>query len=59
MSEYKSSWKQILHLGKNKGKVMLEILFDVHVLFHYEFIPEGHTVNKEIYIDIPCHLREA
>jgi hypothetical protein len=27
--------------------------------FHYEFIPEGHTVNKEIYIDIPCHLREA
>jgi hypothetical protein len=38
---------------------MLKILFEFHILVHYEFIPEGHTVNKEIYIDIPRHLRDT
>jgi hypothetical protein len=29
------------------------------VLVHYEFIPEGRTVNKEIYVEILCGLRDA
>ena len=28
-------------------------------LVHYHFIPECKTVNKEMYIDILCHLRDA
>jgi hypothetical protein len=32
---------------------------DVQSLIHYDFIPEGHTINKEIYIEILCCLREA
>jgi hypothetical protein len=32
---------------------------DTQCLVHYKFIPEGHTVNKEIYFEILCHLRNA
>jgi hypothetical protein len=28
-------------------------------LIHYEFISESKTVNKQLYIDILCHLRDA
>jgi hypothetical protein len=28
-------------------------------MLHYEFIPEGHTVNGEKYIKILCHLMDA
>jgi hypothetical protein len=26
---------------------MLEVFFDAHVLVHYEFTPEGRTINKD------------
>ena len=28
-------------------------------MVHYEFLPQGHTVNKEYYIDIMRRLRDA
>jgi hypothetical protein len=31
---------------------MLEVLFDDQGLIHYEFIPEGHTVNIEMCVEI-------
>jgi hypothetical protein len=54
-----SSWKQKFCLDKSKGKVMLEVSFKVQGLVHYEFIPEGCIVNKEMYIKILCHLRNT
>jgi hypothetical protein len=38
----------MIHLYKSKGKVTLEAVFDAQGLIHYEFIPEGCTVDKEI-----------
>jgi hypothetical protein len=38
---------------------MLELFFDAHSLVHYEFIAEGSTVNKEMYIKTIHHLRHA
>jgi hypothetical protein len=26
---------------------------------HYEFIPDGSTVNKEMYVKILCHFRDV
>jgi hypothetical protein len=35
----------------------LEVFFDAQGLIYYEFIPEGHIVNKEMYVKILCCLR--
>jgi hypothetical protein len=32
---------------------------DVFGFVHYEFIPEGHTVSKEMLIKLHCRLRDA
>lgn len=32
---------------KAKGKLMLEKFFNYEGVIHYEFIPNGKTVNKE------------
>jgi hypothetical protein len=37
---------------------MLEVFFDARGL-HYEFVWEGCTVNKEMYVEIIYHLRNA
>jgi hypothetical protein len=45
---------------KSKGKVMLEeASFESRGLVHYEFIQEGCTVNREMYVEILCWLRDA
>ena len=44
---------------RSKGKVMLEVFFDSQGIVHYEFIPEGRTVNKEMYVEILRRLRDA
>jgi hypothetical protein len=28
-------------------------------LVHYEFIPKGRTVKKEMYVKILCYIRDA
>lgn len=61
-SEWKSPQsprKQKFRLNRSKGKVMLEVFFDCKGIVHYEFIPQGRTVNKDMYVDILKRLREA
>lgn len=61
-SEWKtksSPRKEKFHLDKSKGKVMLEVFFDYKGLIHYEFIPDGKTVNQGLYVDILRRLRDA
>jgi histone-lysine N-methyltransferase SETMAR len=61
-SEWKSKTsprREKFRLDKSKGKVMLEVFFDYKGLIHYEFIPEGRTVNKELYVEILRRLRDA
>jgi hypothetical protein len=38
---------------------MLEDFFDSRGTLHYEFIPKGKTVNKDMYIKILHHLRDV
>ncbi|KAJ4443895.1 hypothetical protein ANN_05682 [Periplaneta americana] len=61
-SEWKSKTsprKQKFPRDTSKGKVMLEVFFDSQGLIHHEFIPEGRTVMKELYVEILRRLREA
>jgi len=43
---------------QGKGKVMLEIFY-CQLIVHCEFIPEGETMNKEVYIVILPRLTDA
>jgi len=45
--------------SKSKIKVMLTVFFDYRGVVHYEFLPPGQTVNKEYYLNVMRHLREA
>jgi len=38
---------------------MLVVFFDWQGVIHYEFIPCGQTVNKEFYVAVLKHLKEA
>jgi hypothetical protein len=38
---------------------MLEVSGDANGFVDYEFIPEEHTVSKEMYVGIPHHLKDA
>ncbi|KAJ4426510.1 hypothetical protein ANN_27324 [Periplaneta americana] len=61
-SEWKSKTsprKQKFPRDTSKGKVMLEVFFDSQGLIHHEFIPEGRTVTKELYVEILRRLRDA
>ncbi|GBM99113.1 hypothetical protein AVEN_60459-1 [Araneus ventricosus] len=42
-----------------RGKVTMEVFFDYDSVIHYEFIPEGQTVNKELYLEILKRLGDA
>ncbi|UYV77652.1 hypothetical protein LAZ67_15001822 [Cordylochernes scorpioides] len=44
---------------KSKLKCLLITFFDVKGLVHYEFVPEGQTINQHYYIDVLRRLREA
>ena len=61
-SEYKSSlslWSKKFQVNRDKGKVVLEVFFfDCQGTVHCDFIPEGKTVNKEMYLDILRHFRD-
>ncbi|GBN56425.1 hypothetical protein AVEN_260882-1 [Araneus ventricosus] len=61
-SEWKaktSPRKEKFRLDKSRGKVMLEVFSDYKSVIHYEFIPEGQTVNKKLYLEILKRLRDA
>jgi len=38
---------------------MLAVFFDSDGVVHYEFLPQGQTVNKEYYLEVMQRLREA
>jgi len=44
--------------NSKKAEVMLTVFFDYCDVVHYEFLP-GQTVNKEYYLSVMQHLREA
>ena len=43
---------------KSKIKSMLIVFYDQQGIVHYEFVPEGQTVNQHYYIDVLRRLRE-
>jgi hypothetical protein len=51
--------KQKFNLDKSKAKVTLQVFFDTQDFVHYEFIPEGDTITKEMYVKILHHVRDA
>ena len=40
-------------------KVLLNVFFDCNGVVHHEFLAQGHTVNKEYYLEVMHRLREA
>jgi len=40
-------------------KILLTVFFDYNGAMHREFLPQGHTVNKEYYLEVMRRLREA
>jgi hypothetical protein len=40
-------------------KIILTTFFDIKVIVHFEFIPQGQTVNEAYYMEILKQLREA
>ena len=40
-------------------KVLLTVFFDCNGEEHYEFLPQGRTVNKEYYLEVMRWLRKA
>jgi hypothetical protein len=46
-------------MSRSNMKVMLVVFFDWQGVIHYEFIPRGQTVNKEFYVAVLQHFREA
>jgi hypothetical protein len=46
-------------MDKTKGKVILEDFFDAQCLVQSELIPEGCTVNKDMYVEILCCFRDT
>ena len=46
-------------LFKSKIKVMLIDFFDVHGIVHLEFLPQGQTINQNVYKDILRRLMRS
>ena len=40
-------------------KVFLTVVFYCSGVVHHEFLPQGHTVNKEYCLEVMRQLREA
>jgi len=37
---------------KSHVKTMLNCFFDIKVLIHFEFTPQGQTVNQQFYLEV-------
>jgi hypothetical protein len=44
---------------QNKVKVLLTVFFDYCGIVHHSNAPEGQTINKEYYVEVIRHLRDA
>ena len=61
---HSSQWVSKMSPRPNKArqvpshvKAMLTVFFYSEGVVHYEFIPQGRTVNKEYYLDVMQRLR--
>ena len=43
----------------SKVKVMLIVFFDMEGCVHYEYVPQGQTVNQQFYLQVLKRLRLA
>jgi len=46
------------HQVRSKTKVMLLAFYDSEGIVHYEYAPDGQTINKEFYVEVLRRLRE-
>ena len=44
---------------RSKMKVMLIVFFDMEGIIHYEYVPQGQTVNQQFYLQVLKRLRLA
>jgi len=44
-------------LVRSKVKVMLIVFFDMEGIVHYEYAPQGQTVNQQFYLQVLKRLR--
>jgi len=44
---------------RSKVKVMLIVFFDMEDIVHYEYVPQGQTVNQQFYLHVLKSLRLA
>jgi hypothetical protein len=44
---------------QSKVKELLTIFFDYCRIVHQSYAPEGQTINKEYYLEVIRHLRNA
>ena len=61
-----SQWKGLTsprpkkaRMSRSNVKVMLITFFDCKGIIHYEYVPNGQTVNKEFYLEVMKRLRHA
>jgi len=40
-------------------KTMIMVFFDARGIVHHEFVPQGRTVNQDVYISVLGRMREA
>ena len=53
---YKFSFIHSFKQSKSKVRVMLITFFDVRGMVHSEFLPQGQTINQQVYKEILWHL---
>jgi hypothetical protein len=46
-------------MSKSQMKTMLITFFDMKAIVHFDFMPQGQTVNQAYYVELPKRLREA
>jgi len=55
----KSSVSEGDRMSKSHMKNILINLFHTKVIVHFEFIPQGHTVDQSYYVEISKWVRET
>jgi hypothetical protein len=46
-------------MSKSKIKTMLICFFNIRSIIHFEFVPQGRTVNQTFYIEVLNRLIDA